>query len=72
MSSWDMSSARNARDLIVLAVAGSYVTNNTKTTAVESHICQSWADMGHPSFVTNRELAVGNPRFPAGSVRNAA
>jgi len=25
-------------------------------TAVESHICQNRADMGHPSFVTDRDL----------------
>jgi hypothetical protein len=26
---------------------------------VESHICQNRADMGHPSFVTDRDLTTG-------------
>jgi hypothetical protein len=37
-------------------------------TAVESHICQNRADMGHPSFVTDRDLTT--IAFPGGSVRN--
>src|SRR5271170_639945 len=37
---------------------------------VESHICQNRADMGHPSFVTDRDLTTG-PSLSQGSVRNA-
>jgi hypothetical protein len=32
---------------------------------VESHICQNRADMGHPSFVTDRDLTTG-PSFSQG------
>jgi hypothetical protein len=34
-------------------------------TAVESHICQNRADMGHPSSVRNRDLPTGKPRQPS-------
>jgi hypothetical protein len=30
---------------------------------VESHICQNRADMGHPSFVTDRERQLTRMKF---------
>ena len=38
---------------------------SARWTAVETHICQNRALMGHPSFVTDRDLTTG-PSLPQG------
>ena len=42
-----------------------------RRTAVESHICQNRADMGHPSFVTDINLIAGSDSVTQGPVSNA-
>jgi hypothetical protein len=44
----------HGQDLLLVA--------SDRWTAVESHICQNRADMGHPSLVTHRDLTTGCPR----------
>ena len=50
------------------------LVESDRWTAVESHICQNPADMGHPSLVTHRDLTTWERfvyLFTQGSVRNA-